>query len=304
MPCRRGTPGRKAGGNMLILIGVITLATAAVILILLFVPSLLLVHNNMNSVADKVGLEAAIMLNKGNRIGEMNDMTAHSRELVFTWRQTYDTVSHGYNHLQPLASLLMEESRKGARLVEDERKFLSAQLADELRGALGQESKKAEQAGATNLVFFELKKNGIDRIELGYVSDIPSNAVSSSGVPELKQFDKNQSLLLAGTDYFRGNISAPLPSPDQDLKFEFSSLPPMIKQTVSQARLISSNDFVKQFEIGIKESSHGSKKHDVQTFCLPSAVRVVSSVSAGPKKLNQNISLSSIATTAGSQRVE
>ncbi len=292
------------------LIIIVTLVTVCVILALLAVPSLFLVHTNLGSRADQVGLQAALMLNKGNRIGEINEMTAHSRELVYTCRQTHNTISQRYRHLEPLASKLMEEARRGAKLVAEERQFLSGTLTEELRSAMGQESRKAVEAGTSNMVLFELKKNGIDRIELGYVSDIPSNAVCPVAVPELRRLDKEKSLMLGASDFYRGNVSAPLPLPDADLNFEFASLPPMIKNSISQARLISSNDFVKQLEIRINQSTAAAeeekegKKFQQQSFCLPSAVRVVSTVNAGTKKMNHDISISSIASATGSQRAD
>src|SRR5690242_3291116 len=54
--------------------------------------NLLFVQNQVQKLTDEATINGAVKLNDGNRIGQMNELVSHCRQLVYTSRQiTYST---------------------------------------------------------------------------------------------------------------------------------------------------------------------------------------------------------------------
>src|SRR3990167_1631671 len=71
-------------------------------------------QSKAHSQSDTLALQAANALNGQNEIGDMNNLVARCSELVFNSRKTHDETHMYYQHLEPLARQLLEESRDSA----------------------------------------------------------------------------------------------------------------------------------------------------------------------------------------------
>lgn len=291
---------RSERGGVLPLLMLAATIISALTLVALAVCSLLLVESKLRSTTENYGLQAGVQLNQGDRIGEMNLMVERSREAVFTARQTYNDIAGGAPHVEPLARLLLEDARIGAVKVDEERQLLAAMLGKELEVSLTSQVKKAKDAGSINLMFFILRPTEDLTVEVGSVRDIPSNATAPVALPELKEFDQDEGYLFSKTDYYSPDINVKLPAPDNDLKFLFASLAPKIKDTIAEARLITPDDFD-----GKETLIAPGKLVRPKLKSLPSAVRLVTKTGVdAPMNLHENLAITSISTSAGSDKVE
>jgi hypothetical protein len=74
------------------------------------------------------------------------------------------------------------------------------------------------------------------QVDLGNIRNVESNVRYSEGLPALAEHDLHQGYIQAGSNLFRSNIDAKLPSPDDDLVFMFSSLPAFVERTCGPPR--------------------------------------------------------------------
>lgn len=239
---------RRYDRGSMILLSVMVIGIVIVIIVLgVGVMFLFSSHRKAQGETDSIALEAASILNAHDRAGQMNNLVARCRELVFTSRETYDDAAQNYRHLEPLARQLLDESRQSAHLVEDERQRLTGQELSELK---------------------DLARSGdITSINVGYINGIPSNVAVAEGVPELLQRDRSAGYIEPRSGLYNGNINAKLPGIDQDLDFHISSLPAPVKGTIAPARLATSSAFKQTAQ------AYG---HDAVGRCeqLPSAVQL------------------------------
>ncbi len=291
--------GRSSKGNVLILLVTVMILICVVVLIALAFNSLYHVEANVRTVAEKLGLEMAIKLNHGDRVGEMNSMTAASRELVYSARQTYYTISSGQDHLEPLARLLLMEARQGAQMVEGEQAYLGESMCKELVKFRNIRTSAMKNQKLRQLPCFDLTQKGVNKLEIGYIKDVPSNAQCPRALDDLKAFDEERGYLFPKTDYYKANITAPLPNEDADLTFRFASLPPMVEDTAAPARLVQPGDFVPLLTIN-DEASHRRTKLP----SLPSAIKLVTETEIKGQKFSEPIASTIAATSAGSQKIE
>lgn len=190
-------------------------------------------------------LSVAKALNEKNRVGQMNDVVARNRELVYTSRSTERLLGGEQSRAwSSLARYLCDDARDGAKLVEAERQnqvSLSKNTIDTMAYQYNAESAKKPNFFAA---FWESSRTFVDEVNLGWVKNVESNALHPSIYPELQAFDESQKFFHKGSNLYRGNINAKLPAPDDDLDFKLSSLPAPVEGTVAQVRLIKPQAYV------------------------------------------------------------
>ncbi len=291
---------RTQTGGVLPLLMLAAVLIAILSLVAIGVCSLFMIESKLRATADNYGLQAGIQFNRDDRIGETNLMVERSREAVYTARKTLKDIQSGAPHVAPLASLLMDDARVGAKLVDDERQRLSGVLGKELELLLTTQVKQERQAGPVNLMFFRLQPKEDITVEVGSVKDMPSNAMAPKALQELKDHDEDRGYFFENTDYYQPNIYVKLPAPDDDLTFRFASLAPRIKDTIADARLITADDF----EGDMVLIAPGKLVRPVLKN-LPSAVRLVTQTGVeAPLNLHEDLSTQTISTSAGSDKVE
>lgn len=289
---------RDPEGGVLPLLLAICVIIFIVVMIAISMNTLHLVDGKLRSSAEKVALELAINLNDGDRIGEMNSMTEYARELVYTSRDAHNRIAYGYAHIEPLARMLLDEAREGACQVEGERNNLSSVICNDALAL--KRMKENNIMEPVNILFFNVKPEGISTLEVGACKFVPSNAVLPIGIPDLRAFDRERKFTFESSDYYKPDIDVYLPDPDGDLKFRFSSLAPMVKKTVSQPRLVSPNDFEPLATL----TDEFTRKRSVLKY-MPSAVRMVTKTNVrAPMDLGENMSETITVTTSGSQYEE
>lgn len=248
--------------------------------------------------ADSIALDMASRLNSGDRIGELNNVISYSRELVYTARETHGTISRHNPQLAELSEMMLDGARQGAQLVEQERRALRFEILSELdREARARSS--CFGIKEVQLPFLHISPPQIESIELGAVRESACNAKAPRSLEELAQFDLNCGYLFKGSKFYRANVDAKLPAPDNDLPFKFSALAPPVEQTLAPARLISRSAFAgSQVAFGHKGI------HRVSTDSLPSALELQISM---PIRFNKNDEMiravSSAATSGGAPAI-
>lgn len=252
-------------------------------------------QRRMQNEADRVTLVGAGILNRGDRTGQMNNMVARSRELVYNARQMHQRARCAYSHLEPLARQLLEESRAGAQLVEEERQRM-VQL--NLQQSLEEVKKAAGQGGwSRGMSFFGVRTSIPELVgmEVGYIDGVLSSVDASEGNPELRALDLASGYVDKASGLYKANINARLPSPDADLNFKICSLPAPVEKEALPARLIQQSVFRRTARL-IEEGK------EVSDACeqLPSAVRLIfeTKVTAGQDS-KQPLQVSTVAITNG-----
>jgi hypothetical protein len=223
------------------------------------------------SQCDEITLNMAEALNIDDRIGQMNIIVEHARQLVYLSRQAGLAANSNQNTAiwAPLADQLLTEAKEGAALVEKERSNqIDIDIADCRRYAKNARKANKEQ-GSWILTWFIEDQLNVNQIEFGSVNNILSNVESPTAIADLHKFDLTKRYVEDRTNLYYGNINAALPQPDEKLAFYLSALPASVENTNSPARLINSGAFVPSALI-----FDGSMPSLVKPAQLPGAVRV------------------------------
>jgi hypothetical protein len=173
----------------------------------------------------------------------MNNLIAASRELVFNSRQVQEDMASNNPDFQPLAEQYVDEARQGAGLVSSEYKAL-LQLSVTEAQSLAAGDIKSSQSQCV-LPWVETQNCTLVSMDVGCLEDGESNVVAPTGNEQLYVFDKQARYFDPQSNLVYGNRNLKLPAPDNDLTFCISALPPAVDGTISPARLIPADDFVK-----------------------------------------------------------
>lgn len=278
---------------------VVAMVVGIVIVVALVGVGLMLLFSSTShgkNAADELALGAAKVLNADDRQGRANILVERSRELVFSSRKTYSDLNGRYKFLEPLARQTVEESRRGAILVDEERTTIEKAIEGELSEVLKDDAKLLSQRSSINLAWLKTATPTIAECEFGTLKDLDSNVPVPEGFEELKTLDLQADRVNRQSRLYRGNIDATLPSPDDDLHFKLTALPAPVRRTISGARLLSEEKFVSQSKIQpqTQKVSFANK--------VPCAVRlkIATQVTAsGRGDLSGNVASSSVALTDG-----
>jgi hypothetical protein len=245
--------------------------------------NVMFVNSLLKGFADKVTLAAACALNDSDRIGDMNNLIAQARQLVFASRETSDNISTTNPELQPVADQLLLEDRENALALDKERINLAKLACADAETAL--QSSFNDQTGIYRTVFplLGIKTPKLVSMSFGNVSNVDSNVALLTGIENLASYDQSSKLVNTSSKLYLGNIDAKLPGADNDIDFNLSSLAAPINGTSSPARLLLP-DAVQPL--------------DDKSQRLPSAVTVVISAPANNGTTTQQV-MSAAATYGG-----
>lgn len=254
-------------------------------------------HKRIQERVDALTLSCAATLNARDRVGQMNNLIARCRELVFNSRQIHQRALFGYAQTEPLARQLLEESRAGARLVEAERARLSFLCLAQVREFTKAKEKELEGGIHVFIPGMKIAQPVINNVDVGFIQDVESNVESGEGNPDLEQHDLNAQYIQKESKLYLGNINAKLPAPDDDLDFKLSSLAAPVEGAVASPRLATQKVF--RAEARVIEN-----QVDVPYECdqIPSAVRLdyLVNIKGGDHQQDSHeIGISSVASTSG-----
>jgi len=193
-----------------------------------------------------VTLLGAQEINGNDRLGQINNMTAAGRELLYNSRSACANASVYHPEIMPLATSLADESEIGAELILAERTAtFNAILADVTTSIETAKRAGLVKTGFLDLPWMQRDDVAIDAVSLGYCAEINANVAAPIGDDALNAFDKkyidNKTLL-----YF-ANVQIPLAEPDNKLQFCLSSLDAPVRGTISPLRLIPAKNFRQLF---------------------------------------------------------
>jgi len=127
---------RQTSGSILILGGTLFAVLCVAIVVAYSFGGLYFTHNRLQSSADEIALTGAKKLNENDRLGQMNNMVARCRQLVYSSREDYEHTKRDFPDLESFASPLLNESRQSATDMETERKTLTARVQAEAEAAM------------------------------------------------------------------------------------------------------------------------------------------------------------------------
>lgn len=248
--------------------------------------------------SDEMTLNMAEALNIDDRIGQMNTIVEHSRQLVYLSRQSSTLAASSDSTVAyvPLADQLLAEAKEGANLVNKERLNQIDIDITNCRNYASSTRKSKTAQGAKLLTWFIEDRLNISQIEFGSVENILSNVESPIPITELYKFDLAKHYVENRSNLYYGNINAALPPPDDKLPFCLSALPATVENTCSPARLINSRVFVPAALIFDKDLPSLVKPAQ-----LPGAVRVNGKmiIKTDTKGAKLEIGISSAASAPG-----
>lgn len=235
---------RQSRGNMLVLSGIFVTVLALALIIASSFGSLYFVHNRLQTTADELALAGARKLNEQDRIGQMNNMIARSRQLVFDANESVDTANLSLHHLSGLADRLHTESREGAALLESERQKLHIISQNEAFQTVLNRFNGLKEGHALVLPWLQVSIPVTPAVYFGCTDKVKSNVPVLEGVEELKSEDQSHNYLSTdGSQLYKDNIDARLPGSDGDLHFFISSLPAPVLTDIAPARAILARSY-------------------------------------------------------------
>jgi hypothetical protein len=232
---------RKSSGNMTVLMSLTFGLLIAACVVGLIVNSLMFQRSRNQHDADALAVSLADKLNVGNRVGQINELEAQSRELVYVSRQMSERCASEEPLLAPLAGQLLEQSRVDHELVAAERRNLAMSMVEDVQYMA--RTYNAQATNDLNLPWLTAKAARINRIDLGAIANVQSSVRSPRLFADLADFDIASGYVDKRSRLFRAELNAKLPE-DGDLRFDFASLPACISGTASPARNTNDDVFV------------------------------------------------------------
>jgi hypothetical protein len=263
---------------------------------------LILSHQQRGQAAcDQLSMSIAKSLNAGDRVGQLNAVIEHSRELVYLSRENANLAAGlGVPSYQQLAAQLLNEAREAPNIVDKERDNQIKLAVTETQKAIKAAREGEEKSSGVYVLPFVLEtRPQINQVYLGYIKDTLSSVESPAVLDELQKNDLKNNYIEPTSKLFRGNINAKLPTPDEDLPFHFASLPAEVKHIDSPPRMVNASVFQSTGTVFDRDPNAKLQK----PADLPSAAQVAGSigVKAGektPTELNLKCVSSATANSA------
>lgn len=238
--------------------------------------TLLFQHSSAQDKADSLALSLAASINENDRIGQLNQLQACSRELIFESRQQFDQCrENDLDFLQPLCAELLSESRRGQSLLEQERKNQIKVICTKLQEQAGISNKISDCRNPFKLICLSTSEAQIWKIEVGKLKKLQSSVKCGISAPELESFDKKQQYCMFKSRLYKSGTNARLPGADGDLDFIFTALPARVESICAPARNVNQDAFVYEGTIfDDREEKAAVLKN------IPTAVRVICRMTA------------------------
>jgi hypothetical protein len=221
---------RAQSGNMLILTSVFMTLIAVFIVIGISYAGLFFVHNRLETSAGEIALAGAMQLNKNDRVGQMNNMVARSRQLVY---DSHKTVDEADQSLQHLAQTLYEESMDSAQMLDSvDRKQLLSVCESESKAAMKAKFDEIAPSYNITLPWLRLESLKLNAMKLGKIRNVKSNVWAMTELNELASHDKGLSYM---DKLYNDDINAHIPD-DSGLTFKIASLAASTESCITPAR--------------------------------------------------------------------
>jgi hypothetical protein len=246
---------------------------------------------------DEIALNLAISLNADDRIGQMNTIVEHSRELVYLSRQaSLAAPDLNVPACTMLADQLLAEATDSSLLVDNERRNQIDLATAGCRKNVTMLCKGRTKSGYWVLPWFFEDKLNVKQLEFGSIAGNLSNITGPPGIKDLRKFDLDHHYMDAASGLYCSNINAKLPEPDAKLPFYLSALPARVENTDSPSRLANQEAFVPMTLIFDGHSPNFNKPEQ-----LPEAVHVVGNmlIVTNNHRGTLDIPASSVATAPG-----
>jgi hypothetical protein len=203
------------------------------------------VHNRLQTSADEIALTGAKKLNDRNRIGQMNNMIARCRQLVYCSRDDKNGVNKEFPEIERFADQLLDEARQSALELESERTKMRAVAEDEAVQAMRAKFNSIKNTYAMTLPWMQVRTPRVIGVGLGCIDGTESNVEEFDQFEKLKKSDRDQgnTVMYSKLNLYKGNKNQQLIEDDTDLPFFLSSLPPAIESEVSPARTILPDNY-------------------------------------------------------------
>jgi hypothetical protein len=234
-------------GNMLIFACVAMAVLALGTVIAFSFGGLFFVHNRLQTACDEIALSGARKLNDRNRLGQMNDMVARSRQLVFATRQQQQQVESLGNAplLEKMSLQLTNEARQSAIDLDGERQRLTDIVESEANSAMQAQFDTIKGSFAMVLPWLRVDSPALVLSNAGTVANMQSSAHELEGLDDLVQKDRSCNLVVSGNpvNLYKAGQPIRLSSADSDLPFCLSPLPAPVKYDMAPARTVLPEKF-------------------------------------------------------------
>lgn len=236
---------RACGGSILVLACVMFCLLALALLVGYSFSGLFFTHNRLQTSANEIALAGARKLNEFDRIGQMNNMVARSRQMVAYSRQQLEQAQKDQPGLEALAQELLDESRNEAKALEVQRKKLHALAQGEAFDAMDNKLAEIEGTYPMNLPWLKVTMPVMVEANFGKCAAVESNVESLHNIEAVESKDSSASYVTAGGDMqlYKNDIDARLEGSDSDLVFKLSSLPAPVHKTVAPARIVLASTY-------------------------------------------------------------
>jgi Putative Flp pilus-assembly TadE/G-like len=236
---------RGPRGSVLILACVMFCVLAIALLIGYSFGGLFFTHNRLQTSANEIALAGARKLNELDRIGQMNNMVARSRQLVAYSRKQLEDCQNNQPGLEALAQELLNEARVDAKSLEAQRKSLHALAQGEAFDAMDNKLAEIEGSYPMNLPWLKVTMPVMVEANFGKCAGVETNVEQLQHIDEVESKDGAASYVTTGggLKLYKNDIDAKLDGSDSDLTFKISSLPAPVQKTVSPARIVLASAF-------------------------------------------------------------
>jgi hypothetical protein len=281
-------------GNMLMIVALSAAIILTIVALGLSIDYFLFSHTLAGNDADRLATNLAVGLNYDDRIGQMNNLVANSRELVFNSRSNYQRIVESCPMLTPLGDQLLSESRDGADLVEKGRRGLVQLIVQDLQTSAKSGSATLVQNVA--LPWAASNRPEVLGLRVGTIKGVESNVSAPYGNDSLLSLDTKYGYIDPSSHLYYGCRVLKLPE-DPDKQFRITSLPAPVQGNVSPARLTTPQVFEKSADL-LKDGQPTGSLCDQ----LPTAVQVLLGMNITNRVVvekTQATTVDSTATTSG-----
>jgi len=249
------------------------------------------------SVVDNLSLSVAKEMNDSDRIGQLNNLIAMNRELVYWSRYVSDAScnSRDLYFCQPLTQQLLDESRSSNVDLEKTRVQQIDMQRQTMRFQVNNYNVKTSNAAHFYLPWWHSFEPQIVQITPGYIANTATNVVHNNFFVALNDWDERERYIQPKSNLYMANINARLMSPDNDVDFKLAALPAPVEQTTSPARLVNVEVFKPFANLLDKEG----KLLPNPIAQIPSAVQVSATMKVATDANKGQVRISSAAACSG-----
>lgn len=234
---------RNNHGNMLIFVSLAMTVLSIGLLLAGSFAGVFFTHSRLQSSADEIALAGARKLNEFNRLGQMNDMLARCRQLVYGIdKQTNEVADFNDPLLAKLTRQLQDEALESAEILDSERHKLVQVAKQDAKEAMQSRFDQIKNGYAMSLPWIIIQAPQLVINDTGSVNGMESNAQELQGFPELAQEDKPNIKEGKPSNLYRSEMDAKLPIQNSP-SFKFSPLPPAVVNDMAPARTVLPDTF-------------------------------------------------------------